>query len=267
MYKISILTAALLLGSSTSLLAAPAQTAEKPRSAVATVNGVAIKQSTADAFLAEQRAQGTPDGPELKNAVREELIRRELLAQEAKKLGVDKKPAVTAQADIARQAVIIRAYIQEYVKSHPITEEQLKKDYEIIKGQLGGTEYKSRHILVEKEEDARAIIENLKKGARFEELATQSKDPGSRENGGDLGWSSAASYVKPFAEALSTLEKGKYTQTPVKSEFGYHVILLEDSRPLTPPPFEAIKQQLAQRAQQQQIEKMVSDLRAKAKVD
>ena len=107
----------------------------------------------------------------------------------------------------------------------------------------------------------------MKKGAKFEELAKQSKDPGSKENGGDLGWSSAASYVKPFGDALAKLEKGKYTEVPVKTEFGYHVILLEDSRPLTPPPFEQIKPQLSQRAQQQQIEKMVSELRAKAKVE
>jgi peptidyl-prolyl cis-trans isomerase C len=265
MHNLSKLAAAMLLSV---LISVPAIAAEKNKgNAFATVNGVAIPQSTADAFIAEQKAQGAPDSPELKNAVREELIRRELLVQEAKKKGLDKTPAVIAQADLARQAIYIRSFIQEYVKAHPISEEQLKGDYEKIKAQLGGTEYKSRHILVEKEDDAKAIIANLKKGAKFEELAKQSKDPGSKEHGGDLGWSSAASYVKPFGEALAKLEKGKYTETPVKTEFGYHVIMLEDSRPLTPPPYDQIKQQLGQRAQQTQIEKLVSDLRTKAKVD
>ena len=265
MQKLSTLAAALLMSA---LISAPALAAEKAKGgAFVTVNGTAISQNAADAFIAEQKSQGAQENPELKNAVREELIRRELLVQEAKKMGLDKKPAIAAQAELARQAIFIRSFIQEYVKSHPISEAQLKSDYETIKAQLGGTEYKTRHILVEKEDDAKAIIANLKKGAKFEELAKQSKDPGSKENGGDLGWSSAASYVKPFGDALAKLEKGKYTETPVKTDFGYHVILLEDSRPLTPPAFDAIKPQLAQRAQQQQIEKMVSDLRAKAKVE
>lgn len=265
MQNLSKLAAALLVSA---LISVPAGAAEKAKgNAFATVNGVAISQSTAEVFMAEQKSQGTPDSPELKNAVREELVRRELLVQEARKMGLDKKPTTVAQAELARQAIYIRAFIQEYVKSHPISEAQLKSEYDAIKAQIGGTEYKSRHILVEKEDDAKAIIDNLKKGAKFDELAKQSKDPGSKEKGGDLGWASAAGYVKPFGDALVKLEKGKYTETPVKTDFGYHVILLEDSRPLTPPDFATIKPQLAQRAQQQQIEKMVSDLRAKAKVD
>lgn len=265
MQNLSKLANALLLSA---LISAPAFAAEPAKGkAFATVNGIAIQQSTADAFIAEQKTQGAQESPELKNAVREELVRRELLTQEAKKKGLDKRPAVAAQAELARQAIYIRAYIQDFVKANPVTDAQLKSDYETIKTQLGGTEYKTRHILVEKEEDAKAIIANLKKGVKFEELAKQSKDPGSKENGGDLGWSSTASYVKPFGDALGKLEKGKYTEVPVKTDFGYHVILLEDSRPLTPPAFDTIKTQLAQRAQQQQIEKMVNDLRAKAKVE
>jgi peptidyl-prolyl cis-trans isomerase C len=264
MQNLSKLATAMLFSA---LISVPAIAAEKAKGGVATVNGITIPQSTADAFVAEQKAQGAQDSPELKNAVREELIRRELLVQEAKKKGLDKKPAIASQADLARQAIYIRAFIQEFVKANPISEAQLKSDYETIKAQLGGTEYKTRHILVEKEDDAKAIIVNIKKGAKFEELAKQSKDPGSKENGGDLGWSSAASYVKPFSDALTKLEKGKYTEVPVKTDFGYHVILLEDSRPLTPPVFDTIKPQLAQRAQQQQIEKLVNDLRAKAKVE
>ena len=263
MHKLSKLAAALLLGA---LISFPAAAQKAAGGVVATVNGVAIPQSIANAFVSEQQAQGAPDTPELKNAVREELIRRELLVQEAKKLGLDKKPDVAAQADLARQALFIRAFVQDFVKKHPISDEQVKAAYDRMKSQMGNTEYKVRHILVEKEDDAKLIIVNLKKGGKFDELAKQSKDPGSRDKGGDLGWSSTASYVKPFGEAVTGLAKGKYTEVPVKTDFGYHVILLEDSRPLTPPPFDQVKQQITQRLQQEQIQKLVNDLRAKAKI-
>jgi peptidyl-prolyl cis-trans isomerase C len=261
MQNLSKLAAALLLGAmiSTSAMAAG--------STFVTVNGVAISQTLADIFIAEQKAQGAPDSPELKKAVREELIRRELLIQEAKKAGLDKKPEIAAQAEAARQAFFVRAYVQDYVKKNPISDAQLKTQYEAIKTQLGSTEYKTRHILVKNEDDAKAIIANLKKGAKFEELAKQSIDPGSKDNGGDLGWASAGNFVKPFSDGLTSLSKGKYTEVPVKTEFGYHVILLEDSRPLSVPPFEEIKPRLLQQAQSQQINKLVDGLRAKAKVD
>ena len=261
MHKKTTLAAALLVGA---LISAPAMAAGK---AFVTVNGVAIPQNLADTFIAEQKAQGAPDSPELKNAVREELIRRELLIQEAKKAGIDKRADVSAQADAARQAIFIRAFVQDYLKKNPISDEQLKAEYDKIKAHLGNTEYKSRHILVQKEEDAKAIIDNLKKGAKFEELAKQSIDPGSKENGGDLGWASAANFVKPFSEALVALNKGKYTETPVKTDFGYHVILLEDSRPMNPPSFDELKPRLLQQAQGQQINKMLEGLRAKAKIE
>ncbi len=231
-----------------------------------TVNGTAISQTTANAFIAEQKAQGAPDSPEMKNAVREELIRRELLLQEAKKSGLDKKPEIAAQADAARQAIIIRAYVQDYVKKHPISDAQLKADYEKIKGQMGSTEYKARHILVKTEDEAKAIVANLKKGAKFEELAKQSIDPGSKDNGGELGWSAPSNFVKPFANALTSLSKGKYTEAPVKSDFGYHVIQLDDSRALNHPAFDEVNPRLQQQAQAQMIGKMVEELRGKAKV-
>lgn len=266
MNNLSKLASALLLGA---LLSLPTVAAEKAKAggAVATVNGVAIPQTLANAFVAEQQAQGAPDSPELKNAVREELIRRELLVQEAKKLGLDKKSEVAAQADLARQAILIRAFVQDYVKKRPISDDQVKAAYEKVKGQLGNTEYKVRHILVEKEDEAKTIIANLKKGAKFDELAKQSKDPGSRDNGGDLGWGSSAKYVKPFADAVAALGKGKYSETPVKTDFGYHVIQVDDSRPLNAPTFDQVKPQLTQRLQQEQLQQFVGELRSKAKVE
>ena len=261
MLKLSRLATLLVAGA---LVSAPAFAADK---AFATVNGQPISQSMYDAFVAEQKAQGAPDSPELQGAVKEELVRREILAQEAKKKGLDKKSEIQGQVELAKQAVLIRAYLADYVRAHPVSDAQLKTEYENIKANLGTTEYKPRHILVEKEEDAKAIIAKLDKGEKFTELAKQSKDPGSKDKGGELGWSSPSSFVKPFGEALGKLKKGEYTKAPVKTDFGYHVIQLDDSRPLTPPPFEQVKPQLQQRAGQQQVESLVKELRGKAKVN
>ena len=258
MLKPSALAALLVAGS---LISAPAL-AEK-----LVVNGQTIPQSVFDAFAAEQKAQGAADSPELQKAIREELVRREVLSQEAKKKGIDKKPEVAGQIELARQAVLIRAFLADYVKSHPVSEDKLKKDYETIKGNLGSTEFKARHILVEKEDEAKAIIGRLDKGEKFAELAKQSKDPGSKDNGGELNWSSPSSYVKPFGEALGKLKKGEYTKQPVKTDFGYHVIQLDDSRPLNAPPYEQVKPQLQQRANAQMVEELVKELREKAKVN
>lgn len=232
----------------------------------ATVNGKSIPSEQADVMLNEQRAQGAPDNQQLRDAVREELIRREVLAQEAAKKGLDKKADVQAQMDLARQAVLLRAYMQDFVKNNPVTDADLKKEYDTIKGQMGAKEYKPRHILLESEEAAKAVIAKLRAGEKFEELAKQSKDPGSKDSGGDLGWSNPGMFVKPFSEAMVKLEKGQYSATPVKSDFGYHVIQLDDVRDLKAPEFASVKAQLEQRLQQQKIEKHIMDLRGKAKV-
>ncbi|MCK6412664.1 MAG: peptidylprolyl isomerase [Azonexus sp.] len=263
MRNISRLSALLVAGAIVSL---PALAADKGK-AFATVNGQAIPNSVYEAFSSEQKAQGAADSPELQAAIREELIRREVLAQEAKRKGLDKNPGIQGQIELARQAVLIRALLSEHVGANPVSEAQLRAEYDAIKAGLGNTEYKSRHILVESEEQAKAIVAKLDKGEKLADLAKQSKDPGSRDNGGDLGWSSPGAYVKPFADALSQLKKGEYTKTPVKSDFGYHVIQLDDTRALNPPAFDQLKQQLQQRAHQQQVEKLVKELRAKAKVN
>jgi len=235
--------------------------------AYATVNGKAIPKARADALVAGQVAQGQPDNEQLRKTVREELVRREVLSQEAERKGMDKKADVQAQVALARQGVLIGAYLQDFVKSHPIDDEAVKKEYENIRAALGQSEYKSRHILVKEEAEAKAIIEKIKKGERFEDLAKQSLDPGSKERGGDLGWANKAAYVKPFSEAMVKLEKGKYTEAPVKSDFGWHVIQLDDVRELKAPGLDDIKPQIAARLQQQMVEKHILDLRAKAKVE
>jgi len=232
------------------------------------VNGVTIPPSRFDAMNKELSAQGQPDNPERQQAVKEELVNREVLAQAAAKRGLDKSADVAAQMDMARQAVLVRALFESEVKAHPITDDMLRVQYEQFKASMGTNEYKVRHILVEKEDEAKAIITELNKGGDFAKLAKEkSKDPGSKETGGDLDWGPSARYVKPFADAVQATPKGQMTATPVKTDFGYHVIRVDDVRPLKVPTFDEVKEQFRQRAQQQQIQKMVMELRQKAKVE
>ncbi len=248
--------------------------AEKP---FVTVNGVGISQATADMFMQQGKANGMPDAPEMKAKVREELIRRELMFQAAKQAGVDKKPEVASQVATAsrlmqaqvaatKQTIVVRAYLEDYLKKHPVTDAQLKAVYDANRAKGGDTEYKARHILLKSEADAKAIIAKLDKGSKFEELAKQSIEPGAAASGGDLGWSSPARYVKPFGDALKELKKGKYSAAPVKTEFGYHVIKLDDTRPLKVPSFNEMKHMLQRDAEAQMIDKIIAELRAKAKI-
>jgi peptidyl-prolyl cis-trans isomerase C len=238
-----------------------------PNKPIATVNGKVIPANRAEILLANQIAQGQARTPELESAVREELIRREVLAQEAKKQGVDKKAEVKSQIELAQQGVLIGAFLNDYARSVKIDDAEVAKEYDKIKGNLGDQEYKARHILVEKEDDAKAIIEKLKKGEKFEDLAKASLDPGSKERGGELGWANKSSYVPEFSSAMQQLEKGKYTEAPVKSQFGWHIIQLDDTRELKGPSFDDVKPQIVQRMRQAAVEKLINDLRSKAKVD
>lgn len=245
----------------------PAAASSSPSGKVV-VNGVTIPQSRIDAMNRELSSQGQPDTPERQQAVKEELVNREVLAQAAAKRGLDKNPDIAAQMDMARQAVLVRALFEEEVKRNPITDAQLEQQYELFKGSMGTNEYKVRHILVDKEDDAKSIIAELNKGGDFAKLAKEkSKDPGSKDNGGDLDWGPSARYVKPFADAITGMQKGQTTATPVKTDFGYHVIRLDDVRPLQVPPFAELKEQFRQRAQQAQIQKLVLELRQKAKIE
>jgi peptidyl-prolyl cis-trans isomerase C len=232
------------------------------------VNGVTIPQSRFEAMAKELQAQGHPASPEREQAVKEELVNREVLAQAARKRGLDKDPDVQAQMDMARQAVLVRALFENELKTHPVSDADLEKQYEQFKASMGTNEYKVRHILVDSEAEAKSIIDQLNKGADFAKLAKEkSKDPGSKDNGGDLDWGPAGRYVKPFADAVQALPKGQTTKEPVKTDFGYHVIRVDDVRPMKVPAFADIKEQFRQRAQQQEIQKFVADLRAKAKVE
>jgi peptidyl-prolyl cis-trans isomerase C len=233
---------------------------------VATVNGVAIPKSRSDFIVKAQSQRGTPDSPQLRGDIRERLILREVVAQEAARKGITRSGEVQAQLDLARQEVIWNAYVADFIRNNPVPDAHLKTEYERQKA--GAKEYKARHILVEKQEEAAAIIADLKKGRKFEELAKQSKDQGSRDRGGDLDWNSPSAYVPQFADALVRLEKGKYTEAPVRTQFGWHVILVEDVRAATKfPSYDEAKPRLTEWLQQQAFSKNVNDLRAKAKVE
>jgi peptidyl-prolyl cis-trans isomerase C len=242
--------------------AAPAANGKPP-----VVNGVAIPQARIDFLLKQSAAQGQPNSPELLKSIRDNLIAQEVISQEAEKKGLGKDADVITQVELSKQNILARAYIQDHLKTNPITDDALKGDYDKLKAQMGDKEYKVRHILVEKQDEAKDIIAKLKKGEKFEKLAEKSKDPGSKAKGGELGWNAPATFVKPFSDAMIKLQKGKYTTEPVQSQFGWHVIMLEDSRDLKAPSFDEVKNNLRQRAQQQQVEQLINDLKAKAKVE
>jgi peptidyl-prolyl cis-trans isomerase C len=234
----------------------------------ALVNGVSIPQARIDLRVKAAAAQGQADSPELRKAIREDMINVEVMAQEAAKLGLDKNAEVVQQAELARQSVLVSAFVQDYAKNHPISEDQLKQEYDKLKTKLGNKEYNARHILVETEAEAKNIITLLaKKGNKFEKLAEKSKDAGSAAKGGSLGWAVPSKFVPPFANALLNLKKGERTKEPVQTQFGWHVIMLDDIRDLKVPSFEELKPQLQQRLQQQSIKKAIDELRAKAKIE
>jgi len=233
----------------------------------ALVNGVSIPQARIDLRIKAAAAQGQADSPELRKAIREDMINVEVMAQEAAKLGLDKNADVVQQVELARQSVLVGAFVQDYAKNHPISEDQLKQEYDKLKTKLGNKEYSARHILVETEAEARDIIAQLGKKAKFEKLAAKSKDAGSAAQGGSLGWAVPGNFVPEFANALLNLKKGEYTKEPVQSQFGWHVIKLDDTRDLKVPSFEEVKPQLQQRLQQQAIKKAIDELRAKAKIE
>jgi peptidyl-prolyl cis-trans isomerase C len=231
-----------------------------------TVNGKPIPKSRLEFIVKQRAAQGQPDNEQTRRMILDNLITQEVVAQEADRKGFGKGADVRTQMDLMRQQVLVQALIQDYLKTHPVKDEDMLAEYNKLKASRGEKEYKARHILVDKDTEANDIIAQLKKGAKFEDLAKQSKDPGSKDKGGDLDWNPPTTFVKPFAEALTKLEKGKYTETPVQTQFGWHVIQLDDVRDHPFPAYDTVKQQLHARLQEQEVQKYVNELRAKATI-
>jgi len=240
--------------------------AAAPSGKAAVVNGHEISNGLLEMMVRQRLQQGAPDSPELRTSVREELIKRELVIQEAEKKGWAQNPEVTQQIDFARQQIILTAYIQDFFQKHPVSDADVKAEYDRMSKANTQNEYKASHILVKSEGQAKDIIAKLKKGGKFEELAKQSEDPGSKDHGGDLGWNSPTTFVKPFSDAMVKLKKGELTTEPVQTQFGYHVIRLDDVRPAKVPPMDQLGPRIKQQLQQAALEKLVSDLRTKSTV-
>jgi peptidyl-prolyl cis-trans isomerase C len=247
--------------------AQPAAPKAAAPAAAAPAGKTLFPQAQFDLMLKERMAQGQPDSPELRSAIREELNTRELLVREAKKANLDKNADIKNQMDLAGQTVLVRAYVSDWIRTHPIPEADLRKEYDAIKTQMGDKEYKVKHILVEKEDEAKDVIAQLQKGGKFDELAkSRSKDPGSKDRGGDLDWNAPGGFVKPFGDAMAATPKGKFTAQPVQTQFGYHVIFVDDVRDAKVPPFDEVKPQLQQRLQAAHLDKYFKELRAKGGV-
>ena len=235
----------------------------------ATVNGTPIGKDSVDQIVGQRIAAGQADSPETRKAIINQLAMQMLVSQEAIKKNLDKAPEVVDQVKLTQQSILANAFVEDYIKNNPVSDDILKAEYDKITAQMPSTEYKARHILVDKEAEAKNIIAQLKKNTRqFDKLAKEnSKDPGSKNKGGELGWFDPQSMVPEFGAAVAKLEKGKFTLEPVKTQFGYHVILLEDSRAKQPPTFEQVRPQLSKRTQEQNLKKLIDDLMAKAKIE
>ncbi|MGH8519207.1 MAG: peptidylprolyl isomerase [Panacagrimonas sp.] len=250
----------------------PAAKAAKPaaagKDAVATVNGVPVPSARMEFMMQQQRQRGAQDNEQTRNMIREELVNREIVVQEAQRLGITRTPDVQTQLDIARQEIIVGAYLRDWVRKHPVSDAEVQKEYDRAKSQSGDKEYRARHILVETEDQAKSVITDLKKGGKFDDLAAKhSKDTSNASRGGDLDWNVPANYHKAFSDAMVKLEKGKYSETPVRTPFGFHVIQLDDVRPVKFPALADVKPRIQQQLVQNKVEELIKGLRAKAKIE
>lgn len=234
---------------------------------VAIVNGKAVPMARVNALKTQIEASGQPVVPEMEKMIKDEVIAREIFMQEANRRGLAGSEAYKQQMEMARQTVLIRALFDDFRKKNPVTDAEAKAEYDKFVAANGGKEYKASHILVESEDRAKAIIAEVKAGKKFEDIAKkESKDPGSGAQGGDLGWASPANYVPEFTEAMVKLQKGGLTAAPVKSQFGWHVIRVDDLREAQMPALDEVKPQIAEQLEQQKMMQFQEDLRAKAKI-
>ena len=258
-----------LLLATTLLITSPGMlpVAQAADAAVATVNGKPIKQSLLDFIVKDAGSRGQKIDDNTRSIIVSKLISNELVYQEAQRQGLDKQSDFIAREELAKRELLVNAYLQDYLKKNPVSEADIKAAYEKFKTEVGDKEYSARHILVATEAEAKDIIAQLAKGGDFAKIAKEkSKDTGSKDKGGDLGWFSPGGMVKSFGDAVVKLQKGLYTTVPVQTQFGWHVIKLEDIRDAQPPTYDKVKDNLQKQLQQRQLEKLLTDLRAKAKI-
>jgi len=234
---------------------------------LAIVNGKPVPLSRAAALAAQVERSGRPVDDATKAQIKDEVIAREIFAQEAEKQGIKASKDYQQQVELAAQTILIRELFTTYQQKHPVNDADAKAEYDKFVASNGGQEFHARHILVDSEDKAKAIIDQIKKGAKFEDLAKkESKDPGSGANGGDLDWATPSNFVPEFSAAMSKLGKGEMTDTPVKTQFGWHIIRVDDVRKAELPPFDQLKPQIMQQLQQRQLQAYQEELRNKAKV-
>ncbi|MBH9577886.1 peptidylprolyl isomerase [Inhella proteolytica] len=234
---------------------------------IAIVNGKAVPKARAETLIQQVTKNGQPRSPEMEKQVKDEVVRREILMQEAERRGIPASADFKAQMELARQAIMVRELQQSYLKTAPVSDADAQAEYDKVKAQQGGPEYRARHILVETEAEAVDLIKQLNGGAKFEDLAAKSKDPGSAARGGDLDWANASAYVPEFSQAMMALKKGEMTQNPVKSQFGYHIIRLDDTRESQFPAFADVKPQVVERLKQMRWAEFQKKLFDGAKTD
>ncbi len=244
---------------------APAATpAAAPSGNVAVVNGTPIKRSELDIVM---RQIHQPDSPEVRKAITQKLVEFEVMRQEALRRKLNQREDVKFQMEGASRQVLLQALMRDEFEKKAPTDEQLHAEYDReVAASTGEKEYKVHHILVGTEAEAKDIIAKLDKGGKFEDLAKGTKDVGSAANGGEMDWASPAAYVKPFSDAMIKLEKGKYTEAPVQSQFGWHVIRLDDTRAVTPPAFDQVKNHLAENIQKREMSDFIESLVKKATI-
>jgi peptidyl-prolyl cis-trans isomerase C len=236
--------------------------------AAGTVNGKPIKQSWVDYIMKDAKDHGQTPSDNMKTAIIKELVGSELVFQEAQKQGLDKSSDFLVAQELANRKMLMTAFIQDFVKKNPVSEAEVKAEYDQYKKETGDKEYNARHILVKTETEAKDVIARIKKGDDFAKVAKEkSLDTGNKDKGGDLNWFSAPMMVKPFSDAVADLKKGELTSAPVQTQFGWHVIKLIDTRPATLIPFEKAKPEIESKLQQIKIQKMVIGLKDKAKID
>jgi peptidyl-prolyl cis-trans isomerase C len=236
---------------------------------VATVDGTAISRVQYDIYL-KSLLQGRPTTElttEQKAQVLDEMINMQLLAAQGVKDGVDKDPEIAARLDVLRMRVLADAESQKYLKGKEPTDDELHTEYNTAIATMDKTEYHARHILVSTQAQAEQVIKKIKGGAKFEDVAKAESSDGSKNNGGDLGWFTLARMAKPFGEAVKGLKKGEMTPAPVQTQFGWHVIKLEDTREVAPPPFEQVKQQVGNGVVQKKLQVYVDSLKKTAKIE
>ncbi len=234
----------------------------------ATVNGKPIKQSWVDYIMKDAEAHGQKPNDNMKNAIINELVGSELAYQEAQKQGLDKSADFQTSSELANRKMLVNVFLQDFMKKNPVTEAEMKAEYDKQKAAMGDKEYNARHILVKTEGEAKDIQAQLAKGGDFAKIAKEkSMDPGSKEKGGDLGWFTPAGMVKPFSDAVVGLKKGDITAAPVQTQFGWHIIKLVDTRAAQVPAYDKVKDNLERGLQQRKLEKMMIGLKEKSKID